>query len=179
MGIGCVLSLWAAVALIAALAALVGVVLFFCGWRPLGALLAVIGIAAAFSATAFIALWIWAAAHPQREDGPAAFRVEFGSEPDADANVRAELTQSTDFQQRLMRFRASPSTIAHITRTKFKRAPLTACSERLDRAPEWWAPRGTACYEADPYDDAFASNHAWLLYDKRSRDAHFVYSGVD
>jgi hypothetical protein len=48
-------------------------------------------------------------------------------------------------------------------------------------APAWWQPTRSAsssCYMAEPFDDAFASNEAWLTYDATSGYAHY-YIGID
>lgn len=175
------LVLWAAVGAIAALAFLAGVFFFWRGWRWIGGILALIGAISALGAAAFIGLWIWVQVVPQNASGPEPFRAEFHIEPAGVTNIRAQLTQTTDAQRRVMRFHAPPAMIARITQTKFKTVSLADCDafRRFEGAPEWWKPHGTKCAVANPYDDAFASNQAWLLYDEASQDAHYAYEGVD
>ena len=77
---------------------------------------------------------------------------------------------------RYLRFRASPETIDTIVRTRFHSADFDDCVRNKDDRPAWWRPvqtPSTACYAADPFDDAFAGNQAWLVYDPASQQAYF------
>lgn len=194
MGIGCLLFLWSLLAVAASIVAAIGV--FVLVWGVLrrrrvraviGGVLAAGGAVVAVAAVMFVASWVIFGNMSYDSTSPAVFRDEFGfaAPPDV-TSFRSSASGSTDFTKRFFRFRTSPQTIRAIVNGRFRAAPFGECETQFrqlsDRRPKWWQPPHAAtssCYKADPFDDAFASNTAWLAYDPRSGDAHYYYLGID
>ena len=189
MGIGGLLLLCAVFGTVAGIIAIVGVVVarYTSGlFRVTGVLVAVLGFPCALGAGIFALVGIVNISRgPQVSTSRSQFETEFGVSPGPDVQaVRSESFGSTDFHQHFLRFRCSPQTITTITR-RFRPALASEC-QRAFQAPAtaavWWRPRkspSTLCFAAKPFDGAFASNDAWLLYDPQSRDAYFAYQGID
>jgi hypothetical protein len=159
--------LWCGVAAFGAVLAVAGAIVFL-RWRVAGSLLAAFGALIALGAVTFIASWLILGGRPSRSTSPSAFADAFGYAPPPDVtNIESEVSGWNDSENRTLRFKASPATIATIVqRHHFQPAPRANCG-----AP--------ACYEADPFDDAFASTHATLAYDAASWQAQFHYVGID
>jgi hypothetical protein len=194
VGIGCVLFLWSLLAAAAAIVAIVSVFMLVSGIRRrrrvravIGAVLSAAGGGVALIAVAFVVSWLVLGNLPYSSTSPRVFRDEFGFAAPSDvASLQCEAFGSTDSVLRFIRFRSSSRTIDTIVSSRFKQIPPGECEGHLrtlpERRPDWWLPELSAtsrCYVAAPFDDTFASNDAWLIYDAASGDAHYNYSGVD
>ena len=68
---------------------------------------------------------------------------------------------------------------------RFRPMPVDECRAKMrieSGPPAWWQPTQPSlldCYTARPFDGTFASNEAWITYDRSSETLHFYYRGVD
>lgn len=186
MGIGCVLVIWTAVAIAAALAA---VAFGFVGvrtqhWKRWVALTFGLGSAVlALAAALFVASWIWSSLRgPAYSESPDAFRAAFQIEPPAGVHgIRSQTSGSTDSSTQLLRFIAPPE-IAQRLAARFRPVPPADCSalRTIRKPPEWWHPRDQSeCFISDRFDSTFASSRAWFSYDRATNEAFFLYEGID
>ncbi len=194
MGIGCVLFLWAILAVIALAVGAIGGAIFLAAvarrskvGMVSGGLIGAVGIVVAIGAMVFIAGWLFWGIWPHETTSRVAFEDAFGVPAGAEVTkIRSRSESSTDSHEQFLSFHAPPPAIAAIVRTRFKRSSADLCRQEWlrwkDDAPEWWTPSFSPrveCYRADPYDDHLAWNTAWLLYEPSTGEAHFHYLGVE
>jgi hypothetical protein len=194
VGIGCVLFLWAIVAMLGVVVAAVGAAIFLLSaarrsgtGRLSGVLIGAAGAVVAVGAILFIAGWLFWGMWPHETTSRAAFEDAFGSPAGAKVTqIRSRTASSTDSHEQFLRFHAPPPAIASIVSTRFQRSTADDCRQKSlqwkDDAPPWWSPSASPqaeCYTAEPYDDGFAWTAACLVYDPSTGDAHFHYVGID
>ena len=194
VGIGCALLGWVLLGGIGVVISVSGVFVLVSGLRDqstprtiLGGAITTIGSIATVAAVALIISWVTLGGRPRYSTDPAVFRAEFGFSPGPDVtSIESQSSASTDSNVRFLRFRASPDTIAAIVRRRFKQVGSERCEQQFRRhdesRPAWWSPQASpslTCYVAEPYDEAFATNRAWLAYDAGSRQAHYYNIGID
>lgn len=148
-----------------------------------GGLMIFAGGGAALLIAAFFIFSLFQTTSGGPSNDPKRFRAEFGFEPGPDVrDLQSWSNGSNDSATSLLRFRCSPATLARLVEGRFHPAPVVECGRPRRNAPAWWQPVHSArtdCYAARPFDDAFASNAAWITYDRSSQTLHFSYEGVD
>jgi hypothetical protein len=117
-----------------------------------------------------------------------AFKSTFGFSIDPDTEVLKNYRGAlfvTDYQKICLKLRTNQKIVDQITGNKFERLSREEFASNIQFEsfePNWFKPlesEPTQFFKAEPYDDDFASNSAFLCFNETSGICFFQYIGVD
>jgi energy-coupling factor transporter transmembrane protein EcfT len=170
-----------------ALGALVVYILFFAVWVPSIFLFRIkrkwratfiaIPLVGFVYVAALVGLWMYSTS------SSVVYKNTFGTPPAADIlNINSKLYYFADYGEVYLQFECNRDTLDSLIASKnmdVDSAPKAIWSD----PPKWWNPGPVAswpeCYRSDQSIKGFASEEAILIYDLKTKQANYYWSGID